>query len=93
MKLNYGIVTRGWLRSVDLSYDVYPQKITESKIVYRDKVILDKPKFNAYIALATGINNHQLQGSLLATYKGVGGQYTYDLTHSTHLAGVVIKIK
>lgn len=95
LTLHYKAQTLGQLKWVKFNYKLkYPQ-ITESSIIYRDSIttIVKKPKLTAYVFAEAGLTKPAISVGAMATFKGIGGSYRYDITNSTHNAGIVFRLK
>jgi len=95
LTLHYKAQTLGQLKWVKFAYNLRQPKITEANIIYRDSITVRriKPTFTAYLFAEAGINDAAVSAGAMATYKGLGATYRYDITNNRHNAGVVVKLK
>lgn len=95
LTLYYKMQTLGSLKWVKFNYDLRQPIVTESNIIYRDSITVQriKPTFTAYLFAEAGLTSPAISVGAMATFKGIGGTYRYDITNSTHNAGLVLKLK
>lgn len=95
LTLHYKAQTLGTLKWVKFNYKLRDMQITEGTIIYKDSIrtVIKKPKLTAYVFAEAGLTKPAISVGAMATFKGIGGSYRYDITNSTHNAGIVFRLK